>query len=233
VQSFVEREGSYTSGERRVQRFYPAVPERPTVLADYEVCARLGEHLDLDIEGRSASRVFQRVAGQVPAYRGLSYLELAKVVEQWPIIGRADLYYGGTTYENSQGLGVQLQPAVERGETVSLGWQTPPEVEAPKMGLLAVPVTRLYDRGTTLLPSELLDLRRVGPSVTMHPSTAERYKVKEGVRVQITIGESDALATAHLDETLPAGVALIPRSVDIPIAGPTPIRLKVVERAVA
>ncbi len=29
VQAFTEREGSFTSGERRVQRFYPAVPARP------------------------------------------------------------------------------------------------------------------------------------------------------------------------------------------------------------
>ena len=34
--------------------------------------------------------------------------KLAEVVEQWPIIGREDLYYGGTGYKNSQGLGVQL-----------------------------------------------------------------------------------------------------------------------------
>jgi len=30
------------------------------------------------------------------------------VREQWPIVGRGDLYYGGTTYENAQGLGVHL-----------------------------------------------------------------------------------------------------------------------------
>lgn len=233
VQSFLEREGSYTNGERRVQRFYPALPEMPGVLTDFKVAARLGERLGLDIEGRGAARVFLRLAEQVPAYQGLTYLDLAQVYEQWPIIGRGDLYYGGTSYENSQGVGVQLQSAIERGENVSLGWQQPPEVEIPKMGVLGVPVTRLYDMGNTLLPSHLLDHRRVGPSVMLHPSTAERYKITEGVRVQVTIGDYDVLATAHLDETLPAGVAVIPRSVDIPIAGPAPVRLKVVEKAVA
>ena len=41
-------------------------------------------------------------------FSGVSYLKLAEVTEQWPIVGRRDLYYGGTTYENKQGLGVQL-----------------------------------------------------------------------------------------------------------------------------
>ena len=30
------------------------------------------------------------------------------MTDQWPIVGRGDLYYGGTTYENKQGLGVHL-----------------------------------------------------------------------------------------------------------------------------
>ena len=30
------------------------------------------------------------------------------MTEQWPIVGRGDMYYGGTTYENKQGLGVHL-----------------------------------------------------------------------------------------------------------------------------
>ena len=60
------------------------------------------------LEGRSASHVMDRLAASVKAFSGVSYLKLAEVVEQWPIVGRADMYYGGTTYENKQGLGVQL-----------------------------------------------------------------------------------------------------------------------------
>ena len=48
------------------------------------------------------------LAAAVPAFQGISYPKLAEVSEQWPIIGRSDLYYGGTSYQNSQGLGVPL-----------------------------------------------------------------------------------------------------------------------------
>ena len=51
----------------------------------------------------------------------LSYLKLAEVVEQCPIVGRADMYYGGTTYENKQGLGVQLALADLTPNPISQG----------------------------------------------------------------------------------------------------------------
>ena len=52
--------------------------------------------------------MLDRLAASVKAFSGLSYLKLAEVAAQWPMVGRGDLYYGGTTYENTQGLGVHL-----------------------------------------------------------------------------------------------------------------------------
>ncbi|MBN2388017.1 MAG: NADH-quinone oxidoreductase subunit NuoG [Anaerolineales bacterium] len=111
VQACTERDGSYTSGERRVQRFYPAVPVHGQSKADYAVTALIAAKLGIQVEGRSAGLALERAAAVVPAFAGLSYGRLAEVVEQWPIVGRGDMYYGGTTYENSQGLGVHLGSA--------------------------------------------------------------------------------------------------------------------------
>jgi NADH-quinone oxidoreductase subunit G len=108
AQAFTERDGSYTSGERRVQRFYPATPAIGDTKADYAITALIAAELGLQIEGRSALRVMDGLAAAVPAFQGISYPKLAEVSEQWPIIGRSDLYYGGTSYQNSQGLGVPL-----------------------------------------------------------------------------------------------------------------------------
>jgi NADH-quinone oxidoreductase subunit G len=159
VQAFTEREGSYTSGERRVQRFYPALPQLPGTLPDFAVTGRIGQRLGIALEYQFASRVMAQIARDVKDYAGLSYQKLAEVQEQWPIIGRADLYYGGTSYENSQGLGVQLAPAVQRGISPALGWINPGELEEVQDGLLAVPVTRLFDRGSLLLYSKVLQPR--------------------------------------------------------------------------
>ena len=67
VLAFTEREGTYTSGERRVQRFYPAVPAPTDVKADYEIAAELGSKLGLTLEASAASLVFQQIAAEISA----------------------------------------------------------------------------------------------------------------------------------------------------------------------
>lgn len=108
AQAFTERDGSYTSGERRVQRFYPATPAFGDTRPDYAITAQVAAELGKELEGRSALLVMDKLAALVPQFQGISYPKLAEVSEQWPIIGRSDLYYGGTSYQNSQGLGVPL-----------------------------------------------------------------------------------------------------------------------------
>jgi NADH-quinone oxidoreductase subunit G len=57
-----------------------------------------------------------KIAATVQAFSGISFGKLAETTEQWPIIGRNDLYYGGTSYQNVQGLGVHLGIAVLESE---------------------------------------------------------------------------------------------------------------------
>jgi NADH-quinone oxidoreductase subunit G len=233
VQAYSEREGSYTSGERRVQRFYPAVPEREHLKADFAITAEIGKLLKIDLEGRIASKVMMRLAASVPEYQGITYTKLGEVREQWPIVGRGDLYYGGTTYQNTQGLGVQLVPAAQRGQPVALGWQEPPTVSAPEGKLLAVPVTSLYDRGTALAPSTLLHQRIPQAYVAINPSDAERLRVKEGDTVEVILEYTTSLSIARVNEATPEGVVLVPRSLGAPINGLAPVEIRVVERVTA
>jgi NADH-quinone oxidoreductase subunit G len=106
--AFTEREGSYTSGERRVQRFSPALTVKNMGKPDFSITALVADELGIDLEGDSQRKVMDRMAVLAPAFAGISYAKLAEVCEQWPIIGRPDLYYGGTSYQNTQGLGVHL-----------------------------------------------------------------------------------------------------------------------------
>lgn len=234
AQSFIEREGSFTNGERRVQRFYPAVPEKLHLRADFTITAELGARLGQELESRSASRVMARIAAEVPAYEGLTYVRLSETVEQWPIVHREDLYYGGTSYENRQGLGVQLAPDVQRGAAVTLGWQQPPHLTVPVDKMLAVPINRLYDCGRTLVPSEVLHRRLPAHRyVALNPSDARGLKTRPGDAVEIAFGGNSFVAETRVDEGVPRGVVLAPRSLGMPVNGPTLVSLRVVERAAA
>ncbi|MCW5877123.1 MAG: molybdopterin-dependent oxidoreductase, partial [Anaerolineales bacterium] len=222
--AYTERDGSYTSGERRVQRFLPAVPAQGAARADYAIAAQIGAALGLDLEQRSAAQVFRAAAASNAAYAGLDYGKLAEVVPQWPIIGREDVYYGGTTYDNTQGLGVKLGTAAERGDSPALSLEAPAERLALD-GLVAVPVTRLYDRGNTLLPSKLLHARLEAPQVVLNPQDAERLGLTANKPAKVTLDGVQTTVMAKIDNSLPQGTALIPRSLGLPIHGPAALKV--------
>lgn len=221
VVPYTEREGTYTSGERRVQRFYPAVVAKPGPRADFAIFAQVGALLNQPLEGRAPSLIFDRLAAAVPAYRAVNYQALAEVVEQWPDVGRSDMYYGGTTYENHQGLGVPLPNASQRGDALNLpAVSLASEFLAPAGMLPVLPVTRLYDRGTLLLPSELLHQRMASPVLWMHPATAAAFDLGGLEQVTIVLSGHTTTLPLVLDDGLPVGVSLAARSVGLPVTQP-------------
>ena len=227
AQAFTEREGTYTSGERRVQRFYPAVPPFGESRPDWQILAALAGRLGVDLHAGSAAEVFQAIADSVPDYRGLSYQALGRVEPQWPIVGGDDLYYGGTAYRNEQGLGVQIGCAAERGALASPGWAPPPETPVPSGDeLLLIPVTRLYDRGRTLLDSHVLAPRLPAAQIELNPDDARRLGLEEGAQVELRWPEGQARVQARVRPDVPAGCALVPRSQGVPLEHPAPAAVR-------
>jgi NADH-quinone oxidoreductase subunit G len=216
VLAFTEREGTYTSGERRVQRFYPAVPAPDGVKADYEITAELGAKLGMNLESGAASLVFQQMASALPQYDGLTYPKLAETTEQWPIIGREDVYYGGTSYANKQGLGAQLPLLTAEGFDINP--KTKIEPLQPDAHELAVyPYTRLLDKGVTVTTSPLLASRLGKADLRIHPVTAKMLLLADDMHVMLPVDGAAYPVRIVLDEKVPEGTALIPRSVGVPI----------------
>ncbi len=224
AQAYVEREGSYTNGERRVQRFYYTVPGPDGPRADFTITAQIAGRLGLELEADFAARVFNRIGERVPDYAGLTFLHLAQVEEQWPIVGRDDMYYGGTTYENSQGMGVQLENVAQRGEAIAPGPVPATGDRGP--GRVAVPITRLYDRGALIARSQTLSARLPRPFILLHPDDAAQLDLSAAGMAAVTLEGHTAQVEVRLDASVPAGFVLVPRSMGIPLHDPAPIDIK-------
>ena len=223
AQAPTERGGTYTSGERRVQRFYPVTRPPGETRADFTIASQIGEKLGLVLEGRFPSLVFPQICADTPGYQDITYQKLAEVTEQWPIVGRSDLFYGGTGYENKQGLGIQLAPT--GGELPA----THPSIELSSASLIAVPVTRLYDHGTMLVPSQVLHNRLVTPFVALNPIDAETQKAADGMTVNLSLDGASALVVVTINENVPVGFAWVPRSCGIPVVEPVEIKIQIAD----
>lgn len=221
AQAFTEREGTFVSGERRVQRYYAAVAPKGDSKPDYAITAMLAKQMGVILQGTSATVVFDILSNSVEAFNELSYDALAQVREQWPIVGRSDMYYGGTTYENTKGMGVQLLPMAQAGGTVRIPKVRKEAALRPKeKELLAVPANKLYDLGVTVRTAGFLDGRIGEMMISMHPSTAKKFGVEDGRKVKISFVGVNAEAPVRLDETVASGVALIRRGMGIAIHEP-------------
>ena len=226
--AFTEREGTYTNGERRVQRFYPAVPTRPGTKADFALLAEVAKGCGIALEGRSPLLVMNRLSTAEPAFSGVSYETLSQPAEQWPLIGRSDLYYGGTSYENKLGLGVTLalQPKADCQSSTVSGLR-PKENE-----FLAVPVTKLYDLGATVAPAKLLSAHIERSAVAaLHPVTVEKLGLGAGDQLSVEINGAQFTFRAALDASISTGVVLIPRSMGLAISAPALVKLHAAEKA--
>ncbi len=219
AQSFAEREGTVTSGELRVQRYYPAIQPAGTTRPDFAIAAQIGLRLGLKLESRIPSLALLQAVEKVPPYTGLSYQRLAEVTEQWPVFGRKDMYYGGTGYANSQGLGVKLALAAD-GINPHAAKESAGMPPSAVNGLVLVPVTRLLDRGTTVIPSTLLHQRLADKVLQLHPRTAEKLGLSADGDVTVAANNWTVEACIQLDENVPVGVALVPRSAGFPVSGP-------------
>ncbi len=226
--TFTERDGSYTSGERRVQRFYATVPALPGTRPDFTITAQIAVRFGLEIEGRFAPRIFSALAEEVESYSGLTYVAISRTEEQWPIVGRSDMYYGGTTYENSLGLGVQL-PAGDG--SFEGAWKAPSGKEVS--GLTAVPVTVLYDQGSVISQSKTLAPRLAQPHVIVSASDAGGLGLENDSIASVQVNGREIELSVRLDESVPAGFVLVPRSMGLNLEAPAPVKVRVLEKELA
>jgi NADH-quinone oxidoreductase subunit G len=223
AQAPTEREGTFTSGERRLQRFYQVAHPKGETKADFDIAAEIGTRFGLSIQGKHPSLVFPQICQEIPTFNGLTYQKLAEVSEQWPIIGRNDLYYGGTGYANYQGLGVQL----EYSENLEIQELKLPAL--PNGDLIAIPITELFDLGTMVIPSNVIHSRLADPYITINPEDAKVQKTTEGMTVSIDVNGILAEVNVITDKDVPVGYAFLPLSCGIPINKPTEIKIRIAE----
>ena len=211
AQSWAEREGTFTSGERRVQRTYPAIPAMGQARPDWQILAQLAERVGLGKPPFAASLVFKEIAAAVPQYAGMDYRTLAQVTEQWPVVGGSDLYFGGTAYDNHQGLGQQTATAAESGalDGFDLPADTPATTAPRRVGAINVLRTpALYTPGTLINLTPVLRDRLARPTLFINPGDAAALLIGAG-EAMVVMGGEEVAATVVLDEDAPIGLALL------------------------
>jgi formate dehydrogenase alpha subunit len=82
--SFVEKDGTFTNSERRVQRVRKAIEPLGNARPDWEILCDLSTRLSYPLKYNSPAEIMQEVASLTPSYGGIRYERLEGLGLQWP-----------------------------------------------------------------------------------------------------------------------------------------------------
>jgi NADH-quinone oxidoreductase subunit G len=229
--SVAERDGTYTNAERRVQRSRQAKPAVGQSRPDWQIVqgvamalAALSVPAGQRAQGGPGATVAEggwdwltpadvaaEIAARVPGYQGVTYpaLTATGVPGKWGRQVNEAIYYDGTNYENTEGVGVKLPSPAEGGKlAVSLApRQAPPAGDDRPLLLLAQPLA--YD-GDPLLRGSLLERHVPGAYAAISQADAERQNIRPGDAVRLDSAAGRLTIPARVVSDLPQGVVVIP-----------------------
>ncbi len=164
VCSFVEKTGTYTNLERRVQRLNPLRLPRGRSKSDFDIFLQLLKLLEFPVGGETPEAIFEEMGRFVPSYRGV------EDGEQWP---------KGLSYLYSEGFGGRKAKLIPvEGKRVD------PIPEGYPFQLIQRP--SLFRSGLLSLKSDTLKKVSEEPHLEMNPEDAQHLKIEEGEIVQVS-----------------------------------------------
>lgn len=89
--SFLEKDGTFTNAERRINRVRPVMPSQ-TGMAEWEVTCALAQAMGYDMRYTTSSEIMDEIAAVTPTFAGVSFAKLDEVGSvQWPCNDAAPL----------------------------------------------------------------------------------------------------------------------------------------------
>jgi formate dehydrogenase major subunit len=204
VASFAEKEGTFTSTERRVQRVRRAVLPAAAVRADWEVLAALAATLGRPLGFADAAGIFAEMAALTPSYRGMSHARLERVGGlQWPC---PDADHPGTPVLHRERF------PRGRGRLIPVGHTPPaelPDGEYP-LQLTTFRLHHQYGSGSMTRRAPLLERENPRGLLWIHTADAARRQIATGTAVRVRSRRGEVTTRAIISDDVPPGTVAMP-----------------------
>jgi len=210
--TFVERDGTFTGTDRRIQRIRQAVEPLGDSRPDWEIIADLGQRMNGHASGapysgweyKTPSDIMDELAALTPIYGGANYQRLEEAgFLQWPVPATD---HPGTPYLHkgrfSRGLG-HFSP-IEFKEPAEA-----PDEEYP-LTLTTGRIMFHYHTGSMTRRSEKLDQEVPEGYVEISPEDADRLGLGKSEPVRVISRRGEIETKAWITRRVPPGTVFIP-----------------------
>jgi formate dehydrogenase alpha subunit len=202
--SYLERDGTVTNTERRIQRLNKVIEPVGQSRADWEIIVDLANRLGYEMSYENESQIMDEIAELTPQYGGISYQRLDQGEELcWPCPNKT---HPGTPILHvgkfSRGLG--KFHAIEYKMAAEL-----PDPEYPLI-LTTGRVAFQFHTGTMTRKAPGLEALDSGPFVEVNPQDAKKLGVKEGQLVNLSSRRGQIKLPTKFEDGLEEGVVFVP-----------------------
>ena len=202
--SFAEKDGTFTSTERRVQRVRRALPPPGEARVDWEILEALSARLGRPMGFTSAEGIFAEMARLTPPYAGMSYARLERPGGlHWPCPS-AD--HPGTPVLHRE------RCTRGRGRLMAVRDTLPaelPDAEYP----LQLTTSRLhfqYGSGSMTRRAPLLERENPRGLLWINPADAAAHRIAPGTLVRIRSRRGEVTTHAVVSDTVRPGMVAMP-----------------------
>jgi formate dehydrogenase major subunit len=203
VASFAEKDGTFTSTERRVQRVRRAVAPPGAARADWEILTALAERVGRPMGFTSAEGIFAEMAALTPSYRGMTYARLERGGMQWPCPDR-----------DHPGTAVLHRYAFPRGRGRLIPVDDTPPAELPDaeypLQLTTFRLHHQYGSGSMTRRAPLLERENPRGLLWIHAADAARRRIVDGGPVEVRSRRGAVRTRAVISDGVAPGVVAMP-----------------------
>jgi len=196
--SFLEKDGTFTNAERRINRVRPVMPSK-TGKSEYEVTCDLARAMGYEMSYAQASEIMDEIAATTPTFAGVSFEHLDRVGSlQWPVNEKAP-----------EGTPTMHINEFVRGEGK---FMPTPYVATEEKSTRKFPL--LLTTGRILSQYNVgAQTRRTANNIwhhedilDIHESDAEMRGIKDGSWVKLSSRVGETIMHARITDSVPAGV---------------------------
>ena len=205
--AFLEKDGTFTNTERRVQRVRQAVPKKGECRNDWEILVDIMNRIGYECHYDNVEDIFNELRTVTPSYAGMSYDRIEKdgLGLQWPC-PNAD--HPGTPILHANG------PIRNGGKGLlkAMEWVPSPETENPDYPITLISCRILYHYHTRTMTDKTRAVHYTAPRnyVELNEQDAMEMKINEGEWVKLTSPRGSVCVEARIVDTIEPGVAWMP-----------------------
>ncbi|MGX0677566.1 putative molibdopterin-dependent oxidoreductase YjgC [Staphylococcus capitis] len=204
----LEKDGTFTNTERRVQRLYKALDSLGDSKPDWEIFQLIANKLSADWDYSHPGEVMEEIARLTPSYAGVSYDRLEGFNSlQWPVDkdGKDSpiLYLDGFNFENKK---AKLYPL-----TFDNFFK---EDEVYDIHVNNGRLLEHFHEGNMTYQTEMIRYKVPHPFVEISPELAQDRDIHEGAEIKLISETGEATLVAHITDRVKGKEIYIPLNND-------------------